>query len=121
MPILELLKNRDLLKRVMGHYRNRLQNIAGRYASKELKAAWSSTISDLVSYEETSEKIDQVLALRYDEIGIRGPLFEDLLKLAASCYLEDLKTVRLTLRRLMLPSELRRLEQDIEDLSKILQ
>ena len=123
LSILDLLKfeNRDLRNRVIDHYRHRLQNIVGKYASRELKAAWTSTISELASYKETSKRIDQILALRSEEIGILGPTFEDLLKSAASCYLEDLKTVDRALRRLMTPSELKRLERDIEDLSKMLQ
>jgi hypothetical protein len=94
MPIEDLVCNTELLKRVLEHYKYRLDNFT---TDEEIKPLISGPIRRYLTFGQSKSSISEALnELTKDRntVNLKLPLYSDLLRIAARQYVRDLERVR---------------------------
>jgi hypothetical protein len=113
MPIEDIIKNHDVLAKVLSHYRYRLEHMheAGGEASM------SNAMKENLSFKSTIQQIEQILSIKGAKAREEAKKHVGLLTLAVSQYAKDLETV-LEKARGFLPEmpegDLNRLEDELK-------
>jgi len=120
MPIEDLVGNTELLKRVLEHYKYRLDNFA---TDDEIKPLLSGPIRRYLTFGQSKSLVSEALnELTKDRntLNLKLPLYKDLLKAAASQYVKDLERIREKASQELSDTKLKELELDIEALKGFL-
>ena len=112
MPIEDLAGNTELLKRVLEHYKYRLDNFT---SDEEIKPLLSGPARRYLTFGDLKSLISQALnELTKDTANLKVPLYSDLLMSAARQYLKDLERIKAKASQELPASKLAELELDIE-------
>jgi hypothetical protein len=94
MPIEDLVGNPELLRRVLEHYRYRLDNFTN---DEEIKPLMSGPIRRDLTFGRLKSSISEALnelTKDRDTANLKLPLYSDLLRTAARQYVRDLERIR---------------------------
>jgi len=94
MPIEDLVSNTELLKRVLEHYKYRLDNFAN---DEEIKPLISGPVRRYLTFGQLKSSISQALnelTKNKDTAKLKLPLYSDLLRSAACQYVKDLERIK---------------------------
>jgi hypothetical protein len=114
MPIEDLVGNTELLKRVLEHYKYRLDNFTN---DEEIKPLLSGPVRRYLTFGQLKSSISQAfneLTKDRDTVNVKLPLYSDLLISAARQYVKDLERIREKASRELPDTKLTELELDIE-------
>jgi hypothetical protein len=114
MPIEELVGNTELLKRVLEHYRSRLENFTN---DAEIKPLLSEPVRQHLTFGHLKSSIIYALdelAKGADTTKLKSPPYSDLVISAARQYLKDLEQIKEKTGRDLPDVKLEELESDIE-------
>ena len=114
MPIEDLVGNTELLKRVLEHYKYRLDNFTN---DQEIKPLISGPVRRYLTFGQLKSLISQALnELTKDRntANLKLPLYSDLLTSAARQYLKDLERIKEKASQELTDTKLAELESDIE-------
>ena len=114
MPIEDLAGNTELLKRVLEHYKYRLDNFTN---DEEIKPLLSGPARRYLTFGQLKSFISQALnelTKDRDTANLKLPLYSDLLMSAARQYLKDLERIKEKASQELPASKLAELELDIE-------
>ena len=118
MPIEDMVKDHDLLARVLSHYRHRLEHIRD-----DASSFMSNAMKENLSFNKTIKQIEQVLALKGVKAREEAKKHADLLTRAASQYATDLEAA-FEKAKSLLPNtpdgDLQRLEAELKSLKSYL-
>lgn len=89
MPVEDIVKNHELLAKLMSHYRYRLEHM--HEAAGE--ASMSNAMKENLAFKNTIKQIEQVLSIKGAKAREEAKKHAGLLTLAASQYAKDLETV----------------------------
>jgi protoheme ferro-lyase len=120
MPIEDLAGNVELLKRVLEHYKYRLDNFT---THEEIKPLLSSPLRRYLTFGQLKSSISEALnELTKDRntANLKLPLYSDLLKSAARQYVKDLERFKEKASQELPEIKLTELELDIEAVKKYL-
>ena len=120
MPIENLVGNTELLKRVLEHYKYRLDNFTNDEAIKPLL---SGPVRRYLTFGQLKSLISEAmieLTKDRDTANLKLPLYSDLLMAAARQYLKDLERIKEKASQDLLDNKLTELESDIEALKECL-
>jgi hypothetical protein len=120
MPIEDLVGNTELLKRVLEHYKYRLDNFT---TDDEIKPLLSGSIRRYLTFGQSKSSVSEALnELTKDRntVNLKLPLYSELLRSAASQYVKDLERIREKASQELSDTKLRELELDIEALKGFL-
>jgi hypothetical protein len=113
MPVEDIVKNHELLAKVMSHYRYRLEHIHDAAG----EASMSNAMKENLSFKDTIKQIEQVLSIKGAKAREEAGKHVGLLTLALSQYAKDLETA-LEKARGLLPDvpegDLSRLETELK-------
>jgi len=113
MPVEDLVKNHELLAKVLSHYRHRLEHLHGE---KGLEASMSNAMKENLSFNHTVKQIEHILSLKGAKAREEAKKYSGLLTLAASTYVKDCEAALEKARNLLpdLPDgDLHRLETEL--------
>jgi len=114
MPIEDIVKNHDLLAKVLSHYRYRLEHL---HEDIEGKFSMSNAMKENLAFKHTIKQIEEILTTKGTESKEELQKYAELLTLAVSQYAKDLEAV-FEKGRKMLPQipngDLHRLEDELE-------
>ena len=116
MPIEDLVGNTDLLKRVLEHYKYRLDNFTN---DEEIKPIISGPVRRYLTFGQLKSSISQALnelTEDRDTTKMKLPLYSHLLMSAARQYLKDLERIKEKTSQELPNTKLTGLELDIEAL-----
>lgn len=116
MPIEDLVGNTELLKRILEHYKYRLDNYTN---DEEIKPLISGPVRRYLTFGQLKSLISQALnELTKDRntTNLKLPLYSDLLRSAARQYLKDLERIKEKASQELPDTELTELELDLEAL-----
>jgi hypothetical protein len=114
MPIEDLVGNTELLKRVLEHYKYRLDNFTN---DEEIKPLLSGPVRRYLTFGQLKSLISQALnelTKDRDTANLKLPLYSDLLMSAARQYAKDLERIKEKASQELPDSKLAELELDIE-------
>lgn len=114
MPIADLVGNAELLKRVLEHYKYRLDNFTN---DEEIKPLISGPVRRYLTFGQLKSVISEALnelTKDSDTVNLKLPLYSDLLRSAAHQYVKDLERIREKASQELSDTKLRELELDIE-------
>ena len=114
MPIEDLVGNTELLKRVLEHYRYRLDNFTN---DEEIKPLISGPVRRYLTFGQLKSLISQALnelTKDRDTANLKLPLYSDLLMSAAHQYARDLERIKEKASQELQDTKLAELELDIE-------
>jgi hypothetical protein len=114
MPVEDIVKNRDLLARVMSHYRHHLEQLQN---DSELQSLMSNAMKLNVSFNQTIKQIEQVLAIKGAKSMEEVKKYAGLLDTAISQYAKDLEAVLEKAKNILpdiLEGDLARLESELK-------
>ena len=114
MPIENLVGNTELLKRVLEHYKYRLDNFTN---DEEIKPLLSGPVRRYLTFGQLKSSISEALnELTKDgnTANLKLPLYSDLLTSAARQYVKDLERIKEKTSQELPASKLAELELDIE-------
>ena len=120
MPIEDLVGNTELLKRVLEHYKYRLDNFT---SDEEIKPLISGPARRYLTFGQLKSLISEALTeLTKDRntANLKLPLYSDLLRSAAHQYVKDLERIEEKTRQEMPDTKLIELELDIEAVKECL-
>jgi len=120
MPIEDLVGNTELLKRVLEHYRYRLDNFT---SDEGVKPLMSGPMRRHLTFGQTKSMVSEALIeLTKDSetAKLKLPLYSDLLRSAVRQYLEDLERIKEKVRQDLPDSKLSEIELDIEAVKECL-
>jgi hypothetical protein len=120
MPIEDLVGNTELLKRVLGHYKYRLDNFTN---DEEIKPLLSGPVRRYLTFGQLKSLISQALnefTKDRDTANLKLRLYSDLLMSAARQYAKDLERIKEKASRELPDTKLKELELDIEALKECL-
>jgi Mg2+/Co2+ transporter CorC len=113
MPVEDIVKNHDLLAKVMSHYRHHLEQL---HNDKELQSLMSNAMKANLTFTHTIKQIEQILTIQGAKSKEEAKKHAALLTLAISQYAKDLEAV-LEKAKSLLPDiregDLTRLETEI--------
>jgi len=112
MPVEDIVKNHELLAKVLSHYRYRLEHI-----NEAADATMSNAMKENLAFKDTIKQIEQILALKGAKAREEAKKHAGLLTLALSQYAKDLETVFEKARGLlpnMPEGDLSRLEAELK-------
>ena len=120
MPIEDIVKDKELLKRATDHYLFHLEHM---FDGKEMKAIYSPIMQDFLStcLENIKKQITEIKLLKGKRVESLAERHSDLLRLIAECYNADLKKIHDQLS-VMVPKptnqfdNMKQMEKDIDDL-----
>jgi hypothetical protein len=114
MPIEDIVKNHDLLAKVMSHYRSLLEHL---HEVEEAKPFMSNAMRENLSFTRTIKQIEQILAIKGSKAKEEAKSHAGLLTLAVSQYAKDLEAM-LDRAKGLLPDmpdgDLHRLEDELK-------
>jgi len=114
MPIEDLVGNTELLKRVLEHYRYRLDNFTN---DEEIKPLMSGPVRRYLTFGQLKSLVSEALielTKDRDTANLKLPQYSDLLKSAARQYLKDLERIKEKASQDLPDSKLREMESDME-------
>jgi protoheme ferro-lyase len=120
MPIEDLVGNAELLKRVLEHYKYRLDNFT---SVAEIKPLISGSARQYLTFGHLKSSISEALnelTKDRDTVNLKLPLYSDLLRSAAHQYVKDLERIREKASQELPDTKLTELESDIEALKLFL-
>ena len=88
MPIEDIVKNHELLAKVMSHYRYRLEHMHEAAA-----VSMSNAMKENLAFKNTIKQIEEVLSIKGAKAREEAKKHAGLLALAASQYAKDLETM----------------------------
>jgi arginine deiminase len=114
MPIEDIIKDHDLLAKVLSHYRYRLEHL---HEDLESKFSMSNAMKENLAFKQTVKQIEELLATTGAKSQEEAKKYAELLTLAISQYAKDLEAV-LEKGKKMLPQipdgDLHRLEDELK-------
>jgi hypothetical protein len=114
MPIEDLVKNHELLAKVLSHYRHQLESL---HSDRGLESSMSNAMKENLSFTHTVRQIEQLLSLRGLKAREEAKKYSGLMTLAVSGYVKDCEVV-LEKARALLPDlpdgDLHRLETELK-------
>jgi hypothetical protein len=114
MPIEDLVVNTELLKRVLEHYKYRLDNFTN---DEEIKPLISGPVRRYLTFGQlkalVSEALNELTKDR-ETANLKLPLYSDLLRSAARQYVKDLERIKEKASQELPETKLRELGLDIE-------
>jgi hypothetical protein len=120
MPIEDLVGNTELLKRVLEHYKYRLDSFTN---DDEIKPLLSGPVRRYLTFGQLKSSISQALdelTKDRDTANLKLPLYRDLLMSAARQYSKDLERIKEKASQELPAPKLTELELDIEALKECL-
>ena len=114
MPIDDLLGNTELLKRILEHYKYRLDNFP---SDVEIKPLLSGPIRRHLTFGRLKSSISEALTELTKENNaakLKSPTYSDLVISAARQYLKDLERIKEKTGQDLPDTKLKELESDIE-------
>jgi protoheme ferro-lyase len=120
MPIDDLVGNTELLKRMLEHYKYRLDNFT---TDEEIKPLISGPVRRYLTFGQSKSLVSEALnELTKDRntVNLKLPLYSELLRSAARQYVKDLERIREKARQELSDTKLNELELDIETLKEFL-
>jgi hypothetical protein len=114
MPVEDLLDDTELLKRVLEHYRYRLENFTNDEAIKPLI---SGPIRRYLTFGQSKSLASEALNELTKDRGSANaklPLYTELLRSAARQYVQDLERIREKTNQELPDTKLKELELDVE-------
>lgn len=114
MPIDDLVGNAELLKRVLEHYKYRLDNFTG---DEEVKPLVSGPVRRYLTFGQLKSSISEALnelSKGKDTENLKLPQYSSLLKDAARQYVRDLERLMEKIGRELPDTKLKELELEIE-------
>ena len=116
MPIEDLVGNTELLKRVLEHYKYRLDNFT---TDEEIKPLISGPVKRYLTFGQLKSLVSEALTeLTKDRntVNLKLPLYSELLRSAASQYVKYLERIREKASQELSDTKLSELELEIEAL-----
>ena len=114
MPVEDIVKNQELLAKVMSHYRHRLEHLDD---DKEISSSMSNAMKGNLSFNHTIKQIEQVLSTKGAKSKEEVKKHSVLLTQAISQYAKDLESA-LEKAKNLLPNipegDLQRLETELK-------
>jgi len=114
MPVEDIVKNQELLARVMSHYRHRLEHLDD---DREIASSMSNAMKGNLSFNHTIKQIEQVLSIKGAKSREEVKKYSVLLTQAISQYAKDLESA-LEKAKNLLPNipegDLQRLETELK-------
>ena len=114
MPTEDLVGNAELLKRVLEHYKYRVDNFT---TDEEIKPLISGPVRRYLTFGQLKSLISEALIeLTKDRntANLKLPLYSDLLRSAASQYVKDLERIREKASQELPDTKLKELELDMD-------
>jgi hypothetical protein len=114
MPIEDLVGNTEVLKRVLEHYKYRLDNFT---TDEEIKPLISRPVRQYLTFGQLKSSISEAtneLTKDRNTASLKLPLYSDLLTYAARQYVKDLERIKEKVSQELPDSKLAELELDIE-------
>jgi hypothetical protein len=114
MPIVDLVDNRELLKRVLEHYKYRLDNFTN---DQEVKPLLSGPVRRYLTFGRLKSSISEAfneLTMDSNTANVKLPRYSDLVISAARQYLKDLEQIKEKATQDLPDTKLTELESDIE-------
>jgi hypothetical protein len=114
MPVEDIVKNHELLAKVMSHYRHHLEQL---HNDKELQSFMSNAMKANLSFNHTIKQIEQILTIKGAKSKEEVKKHAGLLTLAISQYAKDLEAVVEKAKNLLpdiLEGDLTRLETELK-------
>lgn len=111
----DLVKNHDLLAKVMSHYRNRLELL---HEDRQIRSVMSNAMRENVAFNHTIKQIEQLLSIKGEKATEEAKAHSALLTNAISLYARDLEDVFKRAKNLLpdLPNgDLQRLETELRE------
>ena len=90
MPVEQIVKNHDLLAKVMSHYRHLLENL---HEEIETKHYMSNAMKENLSFNQTVKQIEQILAIKGAKSTEEAKKYAGILTTAIVQYAKDLEAV----------------------------
>jgi hypothetical protein len=120
MPIEDMIGDPELLKRVLEHYKYRLNNLTN---DEEIKPLISGPFRRHLTFGQLKSSISEALnELTKDRetANLKLPLYSDLLRSAARQYVRDLERIREKASRELPDTKLNEVGLDIEAVNRYL-
>jgi hypothetical protein len=114
MPVEDIVKDHDLLAKVMSHYRHHLEQL---HNDKELQSFMSNAMKANLTFNHTIKQIEQILTIKGAKSKEEAKKHVDLLTLAISQYAKDLEAVLEKAKNILpqiLEGDLTRLEAELK-------
>src|SRR5208337_813102 len=114
MPIEDIVGNAELLKRVLDHYKYRVDNFTN---DEEIKPLISGPVRRYLTFGQLKSLIfEALIELTKDRntANLKLPLYSDLLRSAAHQYVKDLERIREKASQELPDTKLKELELDME-------
>jgi hypothetical protein len=114
MPVEDIVKNHELLAKVMSHYRHHLEEL---HNDKELQSFMSNAMKANLTFNHTIKQIEQILTIKGAKSKEEAKKHAGLLTLAISQYAKDLEAVLEKAKNILpqiLEGDLTRLETELK-------
>jgi hypothetical protein len=114
MPIEDLVGNTELLKRVLEHYKYRLDNFT---TDEEIRPLISGPVRRYLTFGQSKSLVSEALnELTKDRntANLKLPLYSDLLRSAAHQYVKDVERIKEKASQELPDTKLKELELDME-------
>jgi len=119
LPLVDLLGDRDLLKRILEHYKYRLENFTD---DEDIKPLISGSVRQYLTFGQLKTLLSQALnelTEHGNAANLNLPQYTDLLRSAANQYVRDLERIKKKSGQ-ELDTKLADLESDLETVNKYL-
>ncbi|HUK27120.1 MAG TPA: hypothetical protein VLV31_01735 [Candidatus Acidoferrales bacterium] len=116
MPVEDIVKDHELLARVMSHYRHMLEHLHEASASA---GSMSNAMKQNLSFNSTMKQIEQVLAIQGTKAKEEAKKHAALLTIAITQYSKDLEAILGKAKELLpdtVDGDLHRLESELKSL-----
>jgi hypothetical protein len=90
MPVEDIVKNHELLAKVMSHYRHKLEHV---HEDAEIKNHMSNAMRENLSFNHTVKQIEQILSVKGGKSTEEAKKYVGILTIAISQYAKDLEAV----------------------------
>jgi len=120
LPLVDLLGDRDLLKRILEHYKYRLDNFVN---DEEINSVISGPIRRYLTFGQLKPLVSEALnELTKDSStpNVKLPRYSDLLRSATCQYINDIERVKERAKQQLSDIKLTELESDLEALNRYL-
>jgi hypothetical protein len=120
MPIEDLVGNPELLRRVLEHYKYRLDNFT---SDEEIKPLMSAPVRRHLTFGRLKSSISEALnelTKDRDTANLKLPLYTELLRSAARQYVRDLERIKEKAGQEIADTELNEVGLDIEAVKRYL-
>jgi len=117
MPVEDIVKNHELLAKVMSHYRHLLEHL------HEEEASMSNAMKENLSFRDTIKQIEDLLSIKGAKARDEAKKHTELLTVAISQYAKDLEALAEKTKSLLpntTDGDLHRLEAELKSLKAYL-